>query len=423
MLDWAGKDRYNRYMLDIRQIRENPEAVRDSIKRRGIELDLDSLLDLDTQRREMITKSEEIQKQRNILASEVQGKPTEPQIVLGKELKTQHEVIAAEMDVVNSKYLELLSNVPNLIAEGTPDGGEENNTQLEAWGDKKTGGKDHLELNELHNLYDFEAGAKVAGNKFYFTRHKAVKLWQSIQMAVQEIIEQSGFELLGVPNLVNTEIAVGTGYLPKGEEQQNYIDSEQGLVMIATSEIPLTGFHKDEVLDLNIPKKYAALSPCYRLEAGAYGKHSKGLYRVHQFDKFEMYIFCQAEQSNQLLQEILNIEKQICQSLEIPYRVVRIAAGDLSAPAYEKYDVEYYSPVEGEYRELTSCSNCTDYQARNLNISYKDSDGNKQFAHTLNGTAVVSSRMPIAILENHQQADGSILLPKILHKYYGGDKL
>lgn len=411
-------------MLDIRYIRENPEAVKDSIRRRGLDLDLDQLLDLDSQKRELTARSEEIQRQRNILADEVKGgKPTEPQITLGKDLKSQHESLAGELDKIAGKYQELLGEVPNMIADNTPDGGEENNLEIEQWGDTNSGGKDHLELSELHGLYDFEAGAKVAGNKFYFTRHKAVKLWQAIELATQEIVEKSGFELFSVPHLVNSEIAAGTGYLPKGEEQQNYIDVEQDLVMIATSEIPLTGFHKDDVLDLSKPKRYTALSPSYRLEAGAYGKHSKGLYRVHQFEKLEMYIFCQAEQSDKLLQEILKIEKQICQSLEVPYRVVRIAAGDLSAPAYEKYDVEYFSPAENEYRELTSCSNCTDYQARNLNIKYRDQNGELQFAHTLNGTAVVSSRMPIAILENHQQADGSVKLPKILHKYYGGEEL
>lgn len=411
-------------MLDIRYIRENPGAVKDSIRRRGLKLDLDKLLDLDLQKRELTRKSEEIQRQRNILADEVKGgKPTEAQITLGKDLKSQHETLSIKLDKISVKYQELLGEVPNMIADNTPDGGEENNKQIEQWGDAKPGGKDHLELSELHGLYDFEAGAKVAGNKFYFTRHKAVKLWQAIELATQEIVEKSGFELFSVPHLVNSEIAAGTGYLPKGEEQQNYIDAEQDLVMIATSEISLTGFHKDDVLDLSKPKRYAALSPSYRLEAGAYGKHSKGLYRVHQFEKLEMYIFCQAEESEKLLQEILGIEKQICQSLEVPYRVVRIAAGDLSAPAYEKYDVEYFSPAENEYRELTSCSNCTDYQARNLNIKYRDQNGELQFAHTLNGTAVVSSRMPIAILENHQQADGSVKLPKILHKYYGGEVL
>lgn len=410
-------------MLDIRQIREKPEAVKSSIKRRGLHIDIDHLLDLDAKRRRLVSEYDEIQQQRNTLAGEVSGRPSESQIKLGKDLKFQHENIANDLTKITKEYSDLLNQVPNLIAEGTPDGGEESNQQIEAWGDAKKGGKDHLELNELHGLYDFEAGAKVAGNKFYFSRHKAVKLWQAIQFATQEIVENAGFELLGVPNLVNSEVAEGTGYLPRGGEQQNYVDTEQDMVLIATSEIPITGFHSNEVLDLSEPKRYAALSPCYRLEAGAYGKHSKGLYRVHQFDKLEMYIFCQADQSEDLLQEILRIEKQICEAFDIPYRVVRIAAGDLSAPAYEKYDVEYFSPAEGEYRELTSCSNCTDYQARNLNIRYKDSEGKKHFAHTLNGTAVVSSRMPIAILENHQQADGSIKLPKILHKYYGGEVL
>jgi seryl-tRNA synthetase len=313
-----------------------------------------------------------------------------------------------------------------MIAEGTPDGGEENNRVEIEWGNKAElnfKAKDHLQLSELHNLYDFEAGAKVAGNKFYFTCHKGVKLWQSILLVTQEIIESAGFELVGVPHLVDTQIAAGTGYMPKGEEGQNYIDQEQGLTLIATSEIPLTGMHKDDVLDLKEPLLYAGISPCYRLEAGAYGKFSKGLYRTHQFEKLEMYVFCRPEDSEEYLQKILELEQKICQSFEIPHRVVRIAAGDLSNPAYKKYDVEYYSPAEKEYRELTSCSNCTDYQARNLNIKYRDKSGQLKYVHTLNGTAVVSSRMPIAILENHQQADGSIKLPKILHKHYGGKVL
>ena len=413
-------------MLDIRDIRDNVESVKDSIRRRGLEVDLDKLLDLDSSRRELTAKSEEIQRQRNILADEVKGgKPTDSQIALGKDLKSQHESIDTELDKISSQYHELLGEVPNMIAENTPDGGEENNRVETEWGKVELGfeAKDHLQLNELHNLYDFEAGAKVAGNKFYFTRHKAVKLWQAILMATQEIIESAGFELVGVPHLVDTQIAAGTGYMPKGEEGQNYIDQEQGLTLIATSEIPLTGMHKDEVLDLEDPLLYAGISPCYRLEAGAYGKFSKGLYRTHQFDKLEMYVFCKPEDSDGYLQKILELEQKICQSFEIPYRVVRIAAGDLSNPAYEKYDVEYYSPAEKEYRELTSCSNCTDYQARNLNIKYRDDAGQLKFAHTLNGTAVVSSRMPIAILENHQQADDSIKLPKILHKYYGGEVL
>ena len=413
-------------MLDIRYIRDNPKEVQQSIARRGLVMDVEELLAVDTTRRRLIAELEVVQASRNAIASQGKNaKPSTEQISRGKELKSQHEALELELNNTLAHYNELLSEVPNIIAEGTPDGDEENNQEIYKWGNTDLGfePKDHLEISELYNLYDFEAGAKVSGNKFYFTRHKAVKLWQAIQLATQEIVEAAGFELISVPHLVSTEIAAGSGFLPKGEENQNYLDKEQNLVLIATSEIPITGLHSNEVLELGSAIKYAGISPCYRLEAGAYGKFSKGLYRTHQFDKLEMYVFCRADQSDATLQAILKIERHICEQFEIPYRVVRIAAGDLSTPAYEKYDVEYYSPVDGRYRELTSCSNCTDFQARNLNIRYRDEAGKLAFAHTLNGTAVVSSRMPIAILENHQTADGKIKLPKPIAKYYGSDEL
>jgi len=413
-------------MLDIRYIRDNPKEVQQSIARRGLVMDVEELLAVDTTRRRLIAELEVVQASRNAIASQGKNaKPSSDQISQGKELKSQHEALELELNNTLAHYNELLSEVPNIIAEGTPDGDEENNQEIYKWGNTDLGfePKDHLEISELYNLYDFEAGAKVSGNKFYFTRHKAVKLWQAIQLATQEIVEAAGFELISVPHLVSTDIAAGSGFLPKGEENQNYLDKEQNLVLIATSEIPITGLHSNEVLELDSAIKYAGISPCYRLEAGAYGKFSKGLYRTHQFDKLEMYVFCRADQSDATLQAILKIERQICEQFEIPYRVVRIAAGDLSTPAYEKYDVEYYSPVDGRYRELTSCSNCTDFQARNLNIRYRDEAGKLAFAHTLNGTAVVSSRMPIAILENHQTADGKIKLPKPIAKYYGADEL
>ena len=413
-------------MLDIRFIRENPEAVQDSINRRGLKIDIAKLFEADDKRRKLIGEIDDIQAQRNKIASESKGqRPSEEQIEHGKLLKSKHEALENNLKVVLSQYSQLLAEVPNLIAEGTPDGGEENNQEIHKWGEANQDfePKDHLELSDIYNLYDFEAGAKVAGAKFYFTRHKGFKLWQAIQLAAQEIIEAEGFEMISVPHMVNKDVAEGTGYLPKGEENQNYIDEEQGLVMIATSEIPITGLHRDEILKLDKPLMYAGISPCYRLEAGTYGKFNKGLYRTHQFEKLELYIFCKQEDSDSMLQKILEIEKKICEAMEVPYRTVRIAAGDLSAPAFEKYDLEYYSPVDKEYRELTSCSNCTDYQARNLNIKYKNEKGESKFAHTLNGTAVVSSRMPIAILENHQTKDGKVKLPKALAKYYGADEL
>lgn len=413
-------------MLDIRFIREHPQEVKDSIKRRNLKVDVDKLLDLDETKRKLTGEIEAIQSQRNTLAKESQGgKPTDEQVKLGKDLKAQHDTLEKKLKELNVNYLELLREVPNLIAPNTPDGGEEANREEKQWGETKLdfNPKDHIELGQMHDLFDFEAGAKVAGNKFYFLKDKAVRLWQAIELCAQDIVRKEGFELMSVPHLVTTEIAEGTGYMPRGEENQNYVDTEQGLVMIATSEIPLTGFHKDEVLELSKPKLYAGLSTCYRLEAGTYGKFSKGLYRTHQFEKLEMYIFCTPEESEKMLQKILDIEEKICQALEIPYRITRTAAGDLSAPAFEKYDVEYWDPVEKAYRELTSCSNCTDYQTRNLNIRYREKDGSLKFAHSLNGTAAVSSRAPIAILENHQQQNGTVKIPEALRVYYGAEIL
>ncbi len=407
-------------MIDIQLIRDNPKVVQDSIARRGLDVDITHLLSLDKTRRELLTQIEQ-----GRAKLKLSGKPTPAELAKLQKLKKEQDKLQSEFTTIDSKYDELLCQVPNLLAENTPDGGEENNRQERTWGKNKLTftAKDQEALNEIHDLYNFEAGAKVAGAKFYFLKDKAVRLWQAIEQASQEIIRAEGFEIMQVPHMVNYQIADGTGYMPRGEENQNYIDPAQKLVMIATSELPLTGYHKDDVLDLDKPKLYGGLSTCYRLEAGAYGKFSKGLYRTHQFEKLEMYVFCRPSESKEWLQKILAIEEKITQALEIPYRVVRIAAGDMSAPAYEKYDIEYFSPAENEYRELTSCSNCTDYQARNLNIRFRNSNGKLEYAHTLNGTAVTSSRNLIAVLENHQQKDGTVKLPKALAKYYGSATL
>lgn len=407
-------------MIDIKLIREQPDLVKDSIKRRGLQLDLDRLLQLDKDRNVLLQKTESLRSELKI-----DGKPTSVDLSRLQTTKKELEETNKTLESIKKEYNDMLVAVPNLIAENTPDGGEEANRVEKQWGevDSSAKTKDHIELNEMYDLFDFEAGAKVAGSKFYFAKSKLLRLWQAIELYAQDILLQEGFELMSVPHMVNYDVAAGTGYMPRGEENQNYIDKDQKLVLIATSEIPLTGYHKDDVIDLEKPRLYAGLSPSYRLEAGAYGKFSKGLYRTHQFDKLEMYVFCKPSESNDWLQKIIEIEEKICQGLNVPYRLVRIAAGDLSAPAYEKYDIEYYSSADQQYHELTSCSNCTDYQARNLNIRFRSEDGKLEFAHTLNGTAVVSSRMPIAIIENFQNQDGTVLIPTALQKYYGSKKL
>ncbi len=407
-------------MVDLKKLREKPDLYKSSINRRGLKIDLDALLALDQKRLDGLRKVEQLRSELKI-----EGKPTDTQLKQLKSTKKDYEKYNTELEKLTNDFQNIFSQIPNLIADNTPDGDESNNRVEKKWGETSLSfkAKDHLELNDIHDLINFEAGAKVAGNKFYFLKDKMVRLWQAIELFAQDIVRAEGFQLMSVPHMVNYDIAAGTGYMPRGEENQNYIDGDQKLVMIATSEIPLTGYHASEILELQKPLLYAGLSPSYRLEAGAYGKFSKGLYRTHQFEKLEMYVFCKPEQSAELLDKIITIEEQICQDLNIPYRLVRIAAGDLSAPAYEKYDIEYYSPADNAYHELTSCSNCTDYQSRNLNIRYRTESGDLDFVHTLNGTAVVSSRMPIAILENFQQEDGTVKIPQALQKYYGGEVL
>lgn len=408
-------------MLSPAFIRENIDEVRASISRRGMSVDLDRWIKLDLRRSELIPTVESARSKLKIA-----GKPTNEQLASlqrDKQALNRHE---EELKYIESEWQRLLEDIPNIIAENTPQGGEDASEQIRVGGKHPEFDfepKDHLMLNEKLQFIDFESGAKVAGSRFYFMRGRGVRLWDAVQTLAKQELMRRGFELMYVPHMVNARVAAGTGFLPRGEERQIYKAEGEDLNMIATAELPLTGYAMDSILDLSRPQLLAASSPCYRLEAGTYGKFSKGLYRVHQFEKLEMYIYSQPSQSDALLEEILAIEEALCQQMEIPYRVIRIADGDLSAPAYKKYDVEYWSPVDNMYRELTSCSNCTDYQARRLNIRYRDSDGALVHPHTLNGTAATSSRTLIAILENHQTKDGQVRLPKALADIYGGDTL
>ncbi|MDP4038388.1 MAG: serine--tRNA ligase [bacterium] len=407
-------------MLDIRYIRENPQQVAGSIKRRGLKLDLKKLLSIDKDRLKLISETEKLRSQLKL-----EGKPIKAKIENLKKIKKSYEIKKTKLDRLDEQFDNLMLGIPNLIAPNTPDGGEKENRVEKSWGESNLNfiAKDHLSLNKKTAFVDFESAAKSSGNKFYYLKGKGASLWLALVNFVSELIKKEGFELMMVPHLVNNQVTSGTGFLPKGEERQIYHVEDSNLNLIATAEMPLTAYHMDEIIDLNRVEKIAGLSPCYRLEAGAYGKFSKGLYRVHQFDKLELYIFCKLEGSNNYLQKILALQEKIYQKLNIPYRVTRTATGDLSASAYEKYDLEYYAPAENKYRELTSCSNCTDFQTRRLNIRYRDKDNKLQFAHSLNGTAITSSRTLIAIIENYQTKDGSVNIPEVLQKYYGANKL
>jgi len=410
-------------MLDIQFIRENPELVQEKAKQKGYDVDVSKLLEADKSRRELLARVEELRQKRNENAAKMKGgKPDQSLIDEGKNIKVElaeQETYLAEIEV---EYQNLLETLPNTTPDDTPLGGEEDNVSEFTWGETQKDFEpiDHLAWGERRGVIDFERGAKVAGSKFYFLKDKLVDMELALFQFGLQTARKYGFTPITVPHIVNGRTAAGTGYLPRDGERDIYKIEDEDLNLIATAEIPITGYHADEIIEgKDLPLLYVGLSPAYRLEAGAYGKFSKGLYRVHQFNKLELYVFCKPEDSEHWHQELVKLEEELCQQLGIPYQRVRIAAGDLGAPAYKKYDIEYWSPVDKAYRELMSCSNITDFQARRLNIRYRGEDGTIKHVHTLNGTAAAYSRMAIAIIENYQTAEGEVVVPEVLRPYMG----
>ncbi len=413
-------------MIDIQFIRENSELVEEKAKQKGVVVDVRKLLEQDESRRSLLQQADELRLKRNELTVQNKGqKPSEEAIEKGRKLREDLETVEAALQEVITSYQQELEKVPNIFPDDTPLGGEENNTPVKQVGTaEKKDVKDHLTWGEEKGYLDFGRGAKVAGAKFYYTKGPLVELELAcINLAIR-IATKHGFTPITVPHLVNEKTANGTGFSPKGEEDQIYTVEGEDLSLIATAEIPITGYHAGEILETkDLPLLYVGLSPAYRKEAGAYGKHSKGLYRVHQFNKVEMYVFCKPEESPKWHEMLLKIEEELCEALEIPYQLVRIAAGDLGAPAYKKFDIEYWSPVEGIYRELMSCSNVTDYQARRLKIRYRNEEGKPELVHTLNGTAMAFSRIAIALIENHQDSSGDVHIPRALQSYINKEKI
>jgi seryl-tRNA synthetase len=410
-------------MLDIQFIRDNPELVAEKSRQKGYEADVQQLLGFDGERRQLRQQVEDLRRQRNELSGQTKGqKPSDDQVKAGRELKDKLADLEHKLSSIEQQFIILLKDVPNVMPDDTPEGGEENNRQEKQWGEPRQDDVvDHLSWGEERGLIDFERGAKVAGAKFYYLKGDLVHLELVVFQYGLQLAAKYGFTPITVPHLVNKRTIEGTGFLARGEEQQVYKVEGEDLHLIATAEIPITGYHADEILGADeLPLLYAGLSPAYRMEAGAYGKHSKGLYRVHQFNKLELYVFCKPDDSDEWHQKLVALEEELCQALEIPYRLVRIAAGDLGQSAYKKFDIEYWSPADKSYRELMSCSNVTDYQARRLNIRYKNADGQTEFVHTLNGTAAAFSRVCIALVENHQTAEGKVKIPKVLQPFMNG---
>lgn len=409
-------------MLDIQTIRDNPELVAEKAAQKGYKVDIPHLLAVDVERKAKLTQIEELRRRRNEQAAELKNtRPTEEQIASGRQLKEELAGLEAEMAHIDVLYGDLLKSVPNLTQDDVPVGGEEDSVQIKQYGEQPTGAKDHLDFALERDWVDFDRGTKVAGTKFYYLKGDLALLENAITQYALNYIVGKGFTFMTVPHMVNSRTMTGTGFAPRSSEQSDEYGIEgEDLSLIATAEIPLTGYHADEIIDeAQLPLLYAGLSPCYRKEAGTYGKHARGLFRVHQFNKLEMYAYTLAEDSNNMHEQILAIEEELWQSLDIPYRVINIASGDLGAPAAKKYDIEYWSSVDEKYRELTSCSNCTDYQTRNLNIRVRRKNGSVEMLHSLNGTAVSLARSLIAVIEHYQNEDGTLTVPEVLRPYLG----
>ena len=413
-------------MLDIRYIRENADKVQqNSINKNYHDISIDELLRLDEQKRDLQQQIDELRTQRNENSSQLKGgtgRPDQATIDEGKRIKTELADREESLRAINEEYMAMLGQIPNMMKDDVPPGGEEDSVEVKRVGGQPVGGVDHLDFANQRDWVDFERGAKVAGAKFYFLKGDLALLENAITQFAMDFVIKKGFTYMTVPHMVNTRTALGAGFAPRGDKEGNeyFIDGED-LTMIGTSEAPLTGYHADEIIDeANVPLLYAGYSPCYRHEAGAAGKHTRGLFRVHQFNKLEMYTFTLPENSDAMHEKILAIEEEIWQSIGIPYHVVNIAAGDLGAPAAKKYDIEYWSPIDQAYRELTSCSNCTDFQTQNLNIRVRRADGRVEMLHSLNGTAVSLARSLVVIIENFQNDDGTLTVPEVLRPYMGG---
>lgn len=411
-----------KFMLDINLIRQNPELVKKGIAAKNFDSKLvDDFLALDEEWRKLTKEIDDLRAEQNKLSDERK---------VQEATKIKNKIQSAEKGFKNiEKNREgVLWQLPNLPSEDTPIGRDESeNKMLRQWGEPKKFDfkpKDHLELGKSLNLIDFEIGAKVSGSNFYYLKNQAALLELALINYAFDILTKEKFIPIITPDLARQKFYTGTGYLPQGPEAQTYEIKNSDLGLIATSEITLAGIHSDEILDeKDLPKKYAGFSHCFRLEAGAYGKYSKGLYRIHQFSKVEMYVYCLPEESEKMHQYLLSLEEKIFQGLAIPYRVVEMCRGDLGAQAAKKYDLEAWMPGRGDWGEITSASNTTDYQARRLGIRFRRKDGGVEFIYTLNGTAIAISRTLIAILENYQQKDGSVLVPKVLQKYLNLEKI
>jgi len=417
-------------MLDYRFIKENLDAVKANIAARNMTADADAVVALFDERTRLVTSLQELQTRRNDNARAMKGKLSDDEraklIAEGKSIKEEISRMEADVTRLEAELDEAGRRIPNMAHPEAPLGKEDkDNTEVARFGEPKKFSftpKDHVQLGEDLDIIDFEAGTKVSGVKYYYLKNEAVFLEQALIMYALNKLREKGFTPFITPDVAKEEILQGIGFNPRGNESNVYTLEGEASCLVATAEITLGGYHKDEILAREkLPLRYCGISHCFRREAGAAGQFSKGLYRVHQFTKLEMFVYCLPEDSDRIHEELRKIEEEIFTGLGIPFRVVDTCTGDLGAPAYRKWDLEAWMPGRngGEWGEVTSTSNCTDYQARRLNVRFKDEDGKNRYVHMLNGTAVAISRAMVAVLENYQNGDGTITVPEALVPFCG----
>lgn len=417
-------------MIDIKLIRTNPALVEAGARKKRISVDLPRILELDGKARAMQQDIDRMRSEQNAAAKLIGKAAPEERAKLAEEAKRAKGALKELEDAYAACEAELKSallRVPNLPADAVPEGRDDSeNVEVKRWGTPRSFDfpfRDHISLGEAQDWIDVERGARIAGSRNYFLKGDLSLLEGAMMRFALERMVAKGFTALSVPTLVRSDVMVGTGYFPGGEEQAYRCDSRDDLCLVGTAEVPVTALHQDEILkSTELPKLYVALSSCYRREAGTYGKDTRGLYRVHQFQKVEQVVLdiADPERSIEHHQMIVRNAEEVLQALELPYRIVNVCGGDLGAPQIQKFDIETWMPSRNNYGETHSASRFHDYQSRRLNMRYRDAEGKVHFCHTLNNTVAASVRMLIALIENHQSADGRVRLPEALRPYMGG---
>ena len=402
-------------MLDLKFIRQNPAKVKEACKKKGANVDIDKLLEVDKKRREYIQKVESLKSEQKNFGKD--------RIKEAGEIKAQIKKIEPELLKLEKELHDLMLQIPNLPQDDVPVGKDEKDNKILRENGKKPKfsfkPKDYLEIAENLDLIDVKRASKVSGSRFGYIKREAALLEFSLVNLAFDVLKKEGFVPIVPPVMLKSEMARGMGYIEQADKEEAYYLPKDDLYLVGTSEQSIGVMYADEILqEKDLPQRYVGFSTCFRREAGAYGKDTKGILRVHQFDKVEMFSFCHPQKSNDEHKFLLSMEEKLMQALKLPYRVVQMCTADIAFPQVAKYDIEVWMPGQAEYRETHSTSNCTDFQARRLNIRYRGKKG-LDFVHTLNGTALAIGRILIAIIENYQQKDGSIEVPKVLQKYTG----